>query len=181
MTYRSRGRSIFEVIFAVVFVGFLVGFISVLCIGNYYRAKRAMERQRERRLSSSAASHRQSSRKRNHGRDSHGREDHGGDSSEVGTRISQEESLFYEEEESLVPSRWERGDTSNGNVDYLDPPPQDLLTHRNPISLPPNQNQNQHQHQNPSQHQSQNQIQRRGMRMAHEEDVNHQNGDLISI
>ena len=35
---------------AVIFVGFLVGFISVLCIGNYYRAKRAMERQRQRRL-----------------------------------------------------------------------------------------------------------------------------------
>ena len=35
---------------AVVFVCFMVGFISVLCIGNYYRAKKAMERQRQRRL-----------------------------------------------------------------------------------------------------------------------------------
>eukprot|EP00553_Chaetoceros_curvisetus_P012691 CAMPEP_0204639060 /NCGR_PEP_ID=MMETSP0717-20131115/41585_1 /ASSEMBLY_ACC=CAM_ASM_000666 /TAXON_ID=230516 /ORGANISM="Chaetoceros curvisetus" /LENGTH=103 /DNA_ID=CAMNT_0051659027 /DNA_START=144 /DNA_END=455 /DNA_ORIENTATION=+ len=50
MTYRSRGRSIFEVIVAVCFVGFLVGFITVLCIGNYFRAKRAQERQRQRRL-----------------------------------------------------------------------------------------------------------------------------------
>mmetsp|Transcript_12894 Transcript_12894/g.18409 ORF Transcript_12894/g.18409 Transcript_12894/m.18409 type:complete len:100 (+) Transcript_12894:184-483(+) len=50
MTYRSRGRSIFEVILAICFVGFLVGFITVLCIGNYFRAKRAQERQRQRRL-----------------------------------------------------------------------------------------------------------------------------------
>mmetsp|Transcript_3131 Transcript_3131/g.3627 ORF Transcript_3131/g.3627 Transcript_3131/m.3627 type:complete len:89 (+) Transcript_3131:86-352(+) len=35
---------------AVCFVGFLVGFITVLCIGNYFRAKRAQERQRQRRL-----------------------------------------------------------------------------------------------------------------------------------
>jgi len=32
------------------FTGFLVGFITVLCIGNYFRAKRAQERQRQRRL-----------------------------------------------------------------------------------------------------------------------------------
>lgn len=32
------------------FVGFLTGFVAVLCIGNYYRAKRAMERQRQRRI-----------------------------------------------------------------------------------------------------------------------------------
>lgn len=50
MTYRARGRSIFEVILAVCFVGFLVGFITVLCIGNYFRAKRAQERQRQRRM-----------------------------------------------------------------------------------------------------------------------------------
>mmetsp|Transcript_13509 Transcript_13509/g.19765 ORF Transcript_13509/g.19765 Transcript_13509/m.19765 type:complete len:95 (-) Transcript_13509:171-455(-) len=50
MTYRSRGRSIFEVIVAVCFVGFLVGFITVLCIGNYFRAKRAQERQKQRRV-----------------------------------------------------------------------------------------------------------------------------------
>ena len=31
-------------------VGFLTGFVAVLCVGNYYRAKRAMERQRERRM-----------------------------------------------------------------------------------------------------------------------------------
>lgn len=49
MTYRSRGRSIIEVIIAVTFVSFLVGFIAVLCIGNYFRAKRAMERQAQRR------------------------------------------------------------------------------------------------------------------------------------
>jgi hypothetical protein len=35
---------------AVTFVGFLTGFVLVLCIGNYYRAKRAMEHQRQRRL-----------------------------------------------------------------------------------------------------------------------------------
>eukprot|EP00540_Astrosyne_radiata_P018955 CAMPEP_0116842912 /NCGR_PEP_ID=MMETSP0418-20121206/11787_1 /TAXON_ID=1158023 /ORGANISM="Astrosyne radiata, Strain 13vi08-1A" /LENGTH=155 /DNA_ID=CAMNT_0004473589 /DNA_START=28 /DNA_END=495 /DNA_ORIENTATION=+ len=70
MTYRTRGRSIIEVIVvrrgeseanvgntlkesvyqAATFVGFLTGFVMVLCIGNYYRAKRAMERQRQRRL-----------------------------------------------------------------------------------------------------------------------------------
>jgi hypothetical protein len=43
-------RSMTEVIIAVVFVGFLTGFVTVLCIGNYYRAKIAMERQRQRRL-----------------------------------------------------------------------------------------------------------------------------------
>jgi hypothetical protein len=35
---------------AVCFVVFLVGFITVLCVGNYFRAKRAQERQRQRRL-----------------------------------------------------------------------------------------------------------------------------------
>ena len=50
MTYRSRNRSLAEVLVAVVFVCFMVGFIGVLCIGNYYRAKKAMERQRQRRL-----------------------------------------------------------------------------------------------------------------------------------
>jgi hypothetical protein len=35
---------------------FLVGFITVLCIGNYFRAKRAQERQRQRRLAKLAAS-----------------------------------------------------------------------------------------------------------------------------
>jgi len=50
MTYRARGRTIFEVILAIMFVTFLVGFITVLCIGNYFRAKRAQERQRQRRL-----------------------------------------------------------------------------------------------------------------------------------
>jgi len=34
----------------VVFVGFMVGFVGVLCMGNYFRAKRAMERQRQRRM-----------------------------------------------------------------------------------------------------------------------------------
>ena len=50
MTYQSRGRSVAEVILAAVVVGFLTGFVAVLCIGNYYRAKKAMERQRQRRL-----------------------------------------------------------------------------------------------------------------------------------
>jgi hypothetical protein len=50
MTYKSRDRTLTEVLIAVVFVCFFVGFVSVLCIGNYYRAKRAMERQRQRRL-----------------------------------------------------------------------------------------------------------------------------------
>lgn len=34
----------------------MVGFITVLCIGNYFRAKRAQERQRQRRLAKLAAS-----------------------------------------------------------------------------------------------------------------------------
>mmetsp|Transcript_2939 Transcript_2939/g.4775 ORF Transcript_2939/g.4775 Transcript_2939/m.4775 type:complete len:85 (-) Transcript_2939:236-490(-) len=50
MTYRSRGRSIVEVVLAICFTAFLVGFITVLCIGNYFRAKRAQDRQRQRRL-----------------------------------------------------------------------------------------------------------------------------------
>lgn len=29
---------------------FLIGFVAVLCIGNYYRAKKAMERQKQKRL-----------------------------------------------------------------------------------------------------------------------------------
>lgn len=36
-------------------MAFLVGFITVLCIGNYFRAKRAQERQRQRRLAKLAA------------------------------------------------------------------------------------------------------------------------------
>jgi len=35
---------------AIVFAGFLAGFIFYLCIGNYQRAKRAMDRQRKRRI-----------------------------------------------------------------------------------------------------------------------------------
>lgn len=53
---RSRGRSIVEVIVAVTFVGFLTGFVAVLCIGNYFRARRAMERQRQRRLAGAGSS-----------------------------------------------------------------------------------------------------------------------------
>jgi len=47
---KSRGRSISEVILAVTLIGFLTGFVVVLCIGNYYRAKKAKERQRQRRV-----------------------------------------------------------------------------------------------------------------------------------
>ena len=50
MTYSSRGRTMTELILAVIFIGFLTGFVAVMCIGNYVRAKRAMERQRQRRL-----------------------------------------------------------------------------------------------------------------------------------
>ena len=50
MTNASRGRSIVEVLIATIFVCFLTGFVAVLCIGNYYRAKKAMERHRQRRL-----------------------------------------------------------------------------------------------------------------------------------
>lgn len=46
----------FEVVLAICFVAFLVGFITVLCIGNYFRAKRAQERQRQRREAKQAAS-----------------------------------------------------------------------------------------------------------------------------
>jgi hypothetical protein len=35
---------------AIVFAGFLAGFIFYLCVGNYQRAKRAMDRQRIRRM-----------------------------------------------------------------------------------------------------------------------------------
>mmetsp|Transcript_20997 Transcript_20997/g.27082 ORF Transcript_20997/g.27082 Transcript_20997/m.27082 type:complete len:131 (+) Transcript_20997:150-542(+) len=56
MTYRSRGRSLLELIFAVSCVAFLCGFILVLCIGNYFRARRAMELQRQRRLAKHANS-----------------------------------------------------------------------------------------------------------------------------
>jgi len=37
------------------FTVFLIGFITVLCIGNYFRAKRAQERQKQRRLAKLAA------------------------------------------------------------------------------------------------------------------------------
>lgn len=57
MAYSSRGRTMVEVILAAIFVGFLTGFVAVLCIGNYFRAKRAMERQRQRRLAQLAAGH----------------------------------------------------------------------------------------------------------------------------
>jgi hypothetical protein len=50
MTNASHGRSIVEVLIATIFVCFLTGFVAVLCIGNYYRAKKAMERHRQRRL-----------------------------------------------------------------------------------------------------------------------------------
>jgi hypothetical protein len=36
---------------AAVFIGFMVGFVCFLCVGNYKRALRALERQRQRRLS----------------------------------------------------------------------------------------------------------------------------------
>lgn len=42
---------------AVCFVIFLVGFITVLCVGNYFRAKRAQERQRQRRLAKLAGTY----------------------------------------------------------------------------------------------------------------------------
>lgn len=42
---------------ALCFVIFLVGFITVLCIGNYFRAKRAQERQRQRRLAKLAGNY----------------------------------------------------------------------------------------------------------------------------
>lgn len=35
---------------AIIFAGFLAGFILYLCVGNFQRAKRAMERQRKRRM-----------------------------------------------------------------------------------------------------------------------------------
>jgi hypothetical protein len=41
---------------AICFVTFLVGFIVVLCVGNFYRAKRAAERQRQRRVAKLAES-----------------------------------------------------------------------------------------------------------------------------
>ncbi|KAL7531624.1 hypothetical protein ACHAWF_003852 [Thalassiosira exigua] len=50
MTYRWRGRSSNEFMAAIIFAGFLAGFIFYLCVGNYQRAKRAMDRQRKRRL-----------------------------------------------------------------------------------------------------------------------------------
>lgn len=35
---------------AIIFAGFLAGFIFYLCVGNYQRAKRAMDRQKQRRI-----------------------------------------------------------------------------------------------------------------------------------
>ena len=49
------------------FVGFLVGFITVLCIGNYFRAKRAQERQRQRRLAKLAQQNNNQGRSSSHG------------------------------------------------------------------------------------------------------------------
>ena len=40
---------------AICFVAFLIGFITVLCIGNYFRAKRSQERQRQRREAKQAS------------------------------------------------------------------------------------------------------------------------------
>ncbi|KAL3780592.1 hypothetical protein ACHAW5_006410 [Stephanodiscus triporus] len=55
MTYQSRGRTVFEVVLRCRHWAFLVGFITVLCIGNYFRAKRAQERQKQRREAKMAA------------------------------------------------------------------------------------------------------------------------------
>ncbi|KAL7571989.1 hypothetical protein ACA910_001646 [Epithemia clementina (nom. ined.)] len=68
MTYSSRGRSLTETMIAAIFGGFLTGFICVLCIGNYYRAKRAMERQRERRMLRQHQKQQQQHGNTNHGR-----------------------------------------------------------------------------------------------------------------
>jgi hypothetical protein len=57
MTYKSRGRPLAEILIAVTFVCFLIGFVAVLCIGNYYRALRAMERQRQKRLARLSGQH----------------------------------------------------------------------------------------------------------------------------
>jgi hypothetical protein len=46
----SMARSLQQVIAATIFVCFLIGFVAVLCIGNFFRAMRAMERQRQKRL-----------------------------------------------------------------------------------------------------------------------------------
>jgi type II secretory pathway pseudopilin PulG len=46
----SRNRSLTEVLIAITVVCFLLGFVAVLCIGNYYRARKAMERQKQKRL-----------------------------------------------------------------------------------------------------------------------------------
>ena len=50
MTYASRGRSLIEILLATTLVCFLVGFVCVLCWGNWFRARQAQERQRQRRL-----------------------------------------------------------------------------------------------------------------------------------
>eukprot|EP00934_Nitzschia_sp_Nitz4_P009003 Nitzschia sp. Nitz4//scaffold56_size114212//40843//41213//NITZ4_003942-RA/size114212-processed-gene-0.60-mRNA-1//-1//CDS//3329554682//8993//frame0 len=50
-----RNRTLVERVFVACFFVFLVGFITVLCVGNYCRAKRAQERQRQRRLAKLAA------------------------------------------------------------------------------------------------------------------------------
>ncbi len=39
-----------SIVQAITFGGFLAGFIFYLCIGNYHRAKRAMDRQKQRRI-----------------------------------------------------------------------------------------------------------------------------------
>ena len=49
-TGTTMTRSLAEKIAVAILGGFLTGFILVLCVGNYFRAKRAMERQKQRRL-----------------------------------------------------------------------------------------------------------------------------------
>ena len=46
----THSMILIQIFQAVTFVGFLTGFVAVLCIGNYFRAKRAQERQRQQRL-----------------------------------------------------------------------------------------------------------------------------------
>jgi type II secretory pathway pseudopilin PulG len=66
-----RERSLLELIFATFLVAFLVGFVCVLCMGNYFRAKRAMERQRELRRRRLAMQQERGGHTNNHNNSSH--------------------------------------------------------------------------------------------------------------
>lgn len=84
---------------AVGFVCFLIGFVAVLCLGNYYRAKKAMERQKQRRLARLSG---------NAGNGVVGLEN----SSPLSSNHSTASTQFHEEQQNLLMGNWTN--TSSG-------------------------------------------------------------------